>query len=130
MSFTIDIPVKFDSYDRVHLPLETHPAFKLRVGAIERSWDTGLSLPLDSFIIITLSVTATQIFIFHHSYIICTWHCLGKAFVFDDSFEHEVSSESVPNGAARLILIFDVWHAALDKNMRIDAVKRLQEAGY
>ncbi|WP_169514470.1 aspartyl/asparaginyl beta-hydroxylase domain-containing protein [Actinokineospora enzanensis] len=34
----------------------------------------------------------------------------GRAFVFDDSFEHEVWNDS---GAGRAVLLFDVWHPEL-----------------
>ena len=37
----------------------------------------------------------------------------GKAFIFDDSFEHEVSHQA---SESRMILIMDIWHPQLTKH--------------
>lgn len=48
----------------------------------------------------------------------------GKAFVFDDTIEHEAAN---PTGDLRVVFIFDVWHPDLSAVER-DAVTRLLEA--
>ncbi len=48
----------------------------------------------------------------------------GKAFVFDDTIEHEAANTS---GELRVVLIFDVWHPGLSQTER-EAVRLLMEA--
>ncbi len=48
----------------------------------------------------------------------------GKAFVFDDSIEHEAAN---PSGELRVVFIFDLWHPDLSATER-DAVRNLIEA--
>jgi aspartyl/asparaginyl beta-hydroxylase (cupin superfamily) len=52
-----------------------------------------------------------------------TWE-RGKAFVFDDTIEHEAANTS---GELRVVLIFDVWHPGLGSTER-EAVRLLMEA--
>lgn len=52
-----------------------------------------------------------------------TWE-RGKAFVFDDTIEHEAANTS---GELRVVLIFDVWHPDLSERER-EAVRLLIEA--
>ncbi len=48
----------------------------------------------------------------------------GKAFVFDDTMEHEAAN---PSRELRVVFIFDVWHPDLSAAER-DAVRSLIEA--
>ena len=48
----------------------------------------------------------------------------GKAFVFDDTMEHEASN---PSGELRVVFIFDIWHPDLSAAER-EAVRSLIEA--
>lgn len=48
----------------------------------------------------------------------------GRAFVFDDSIEHEAANTS---GELRVVLIFDVWHPGLGERER-EAVRLLMES--
>lgn len=48
----------------------------------------------------------------------------GKAFVFDDTMEHEAAN---PSEDLRVVLIFDVWHPGLSETER-EAVRLLMEA--
>lgn len=50
---------------------------------------------------------------------------VGKAFVFDDTIEHEAMN---PSGQLRVVLIIDVWHPGLNEGER-DAVRLMMEAG-
>lgn len=52
-----------------------------------------------------------------------TWQ-VGKAFVFDDTIEHEAANES---DAPRVVLIVDTWHPGLDSAARA-GVRRVMEA--
>ena len=45
----------------------------------------------------------------------------GKAFVFDDTIEHEAAN---PSDQLRVVFIFDVWHPGLSEVER-DAVRRV-----
>ena len=49
----------------------------------------------------------------------------GKAWVFDDTVEHEALN---PSTALRVVLIFDIWHPALDEAERA-GIKAVIEAG-
>jgi tetratricopeptide (TPR) repeat protein len=49
----------------------------------------------------------------------------GKAWVFDDTVEHEAMN---PSDALRVVFIFDIWHPALDKAER-NGIKAVIEAG-
>jgi hypothetical protein len=49
----------------------------------------------------------------------------GKAWVFDDTADHEAKN---PSNALRIVLIFDIWHPALDSAERA-GIKALIEAG-
>ena len=52
----------------------------------------------------------------------------GKALVFDDSFEHEVTNDS---DKERVVLIVDVWHKDVGGiKERQEAIRRLESAGY
>ncbi|MER8084355.1 aspartyl/asparaginyl beta-hydroxylase domain-containing protein [Streptomyces sp. NPDC087532] len=50
------------------------------------------------------------------------WH-QGKAFVFDDSYEHEVWNDS---GEGRAVLLFDIWHPDLTE-IEIRTISHLME---
>ena len=59
-----------------------------------------------------------------------TWQT-GKAFVFDDSYEHEVRGPPLASGkATRSVLIVDQWHNSLSPDARAQATQRLRDAGY
>ncbi len=49
----------------------------------------------------------------------------GKAWVFDDTIEHEAMN---PSAELRVVMIFDIWHPALDQTER-DGIKAVIEAG-
>jgi hypothetical protein len=49
----------------------------------------------------------------------------GKAWVFDDTVEHEAMN---PSSALRVVMIFDIWHPALDDAERA-GIKAVIEAG-
>jgi Aspartyl/Asparaginyl beta-hydroxylase len=54
----------------------------------------------------------------------CYWE-RGKAWVFDDTVEHEAMN---PSGELRVVMIFDIWHPALDEAERA-GIKAIIEAG-
>jgi hypothetical protein len=49
----------------------------------------------------------------------------GKAWVFDDTVEHEAMN---PSGELRVVMIFDIWHPSLDEAERA-GIKAVIEAG-
>jgi Aspartyl/Asparaginyl beta-hydroxylase len=49
----------------------------------------------------------------------------GKAWVFDDTVEHEAMN---PSASLRVVMIFDIWHPALDADERA-GIKAVIEAG-
>jgi aspartyl/asparaginyl beta-hydroxylase (cupin superfamily) len=49
----------------------------------------------------------------------------GKAWVFDDTVEHEAMN---PSGELRVVMIFDIWHPSLDEAEQA-GIKAVIEAG-